>query len=878
MANGRSFMYLLTLAILLTTGSTFNVKLEAKSEMRWARIGGELVLNCRSTGCSTSPHFSWKIATDKPRGGEVSDQGSVSTLTFSPVTLHNGELYICSATCGNQEQQSSQEVSVYSFPDELVLELVNELELGKKNTLNCTVPDVYQVGVEVELLKGDTLINKQEFFQTPVTITSELVPELGDSGKEVSCRARLLSVEIPSKTLESKLTLQVLYAPRMTNISVTPSHTEREGQDILLSCVTNSNPPASIVWSKESTHGWSVIAKEKTLHLPTAQIRDAGTYRCEVSNKLGRESRQLEIHILGAPRDTSLSVTPPVVKEGDSVSVTCTSHSNPSAWIILRKKSESGQVELGSENATFTIGAAQFGDAGQYECEAINGLGSDKATAELTVQGAPRDTSLSVTPPVVKEGDSVSVTCTSHSNPSARIILRKKSESGQVELGSENGTFTIGAAQFGDAGQYECEAINGLGSDKATAELTVQGAPRDTSLSVTPPVVKEGDSVSVTCTSHSNPSAWIILRKKSESGQVELGSENATFTIGAAQFGDAGQYECEAINGLGSDKATAELTVQGAPRDTSLSVTPPVVKEGDSVSVTCTSHSNPSARIILRKKSESGQVELGSENGTFTIGAAQFGDAGQYECEAINGLGSDKATAELTVQGAPRDTSLSVTPPVVKEGDSVSVTCTSHSNPSARIILRKKSESGQVELGSENGTFTIGAAQFGDAGQYECEAINGLGSDKATVELTVQVLTLWAHPSKSVTEGENVTIGCNVHSSRSAKFTWKKLENNSEAILCSTNNSFTILEITQNDAGFYKVEVINEFGNQTGLMKIIVMKTKYVIPADENPSGILVSACIGALTSAGALLSVLYYIYRRSSCKGSYQMAGEQIL
>ncbi|GCB71183.1 vascular cell adhesion protein 1-like [Scyliorhinus torazame] len=705
MANGRSFMYLvLTLAILLTTGSTFNLKLEPKSEMRWARIGGELVLSCRSTGCSTSPRFSWRIATDKPRGGEVSDQGAVSTLTFSPVTLHNEELYICSATCDNQNLQSSQEVSVYSFPDELVLEMVNVLELGKNNTLNCTVPDVYQVGVEVELLKGDTLLNKQEFFQMPVTITSELVPELGDSGKEVSCRARLLSEEIPSKTLESKLTLQVLYAPRMTNISVTPSHTEREGQDILLSCVTNSNPPASIVWSKESAQGWSVIAKGKTtLHLPTAQIGDAGTYRCEVSNELGRESRELKIHVLGAPRNTRLSVTPPVVKEGDRVSVTCTSHSNPSA----------------------------------------------------------------------------------------RIVLRKKSESGQVQLGSENGTFTIGAAQFGDAGQYECEAINDLGSDNATAKLTVQGAPRDTSLSVTPPVVKEGDRVSVTCTSHSNPSA----------------------------------------------------------------------------------------RIVLRKKSESGQVQLGSENGTFTIGAAQFGDAGQYECEAINDLGSDNATAKLTVQGAPRNTRLSVTPPVVKEGDRVSVTCTSHSNPSARIVLRKKSESGQVQLGSENGTFTIGAAQFGDAGQYECEAINDLGSDNATAKLTVQVLTLWAHPSKSITEGENVTIGCTVHSSHSAKFTWKKLENNSEAILCSTNNSFTILEITQSDAGFYKVEVINEFGNQTGLVKIIVLKTTpYVIPADENPSGILVPACTGALASVGALLSVLYYIYRRSNCKGSYQMPGEQIL
>ncbi|XP_067846683.1 vascular cell adhesion protein 1-like isoform X1 [Heptranchias perlo] len=710
MASGRSLLYsALTLTVLLTTGSSFNLEPQPKSET-WIRSGEQLVLSCRTVDCP-SPHFNWRVTTDYTLGGTVSNNDSVSTLTLSPVTIQHTHRYICTATCGVEKKERSFMVNVYSFPDAIMLETVGALEVGKKGTLRCTIPDVYPLHLlEVEWLEGTTPLHKEDFLkftQTETTVTTnyELTPELGDSGREFTCRARLVLDKIPAETADrqKRLMLQLHYAPRMTNISVAPSHTVREGQDIRLTCTTDSSPAARIVWSKLIAEGWSVTAEgEQTLHLPAAQVRDTGIYRCEASNELGKETSEVEIHI--------------------------------------------------------------------------------------------------------------------------------------------------------------------------------QGAPRDTSLSVTPSTVKEGDHVTVTCTTHANPSAQLVLRKKSESGQMVLVSENGTLTIDAAQSGDAGQYECEAINDLGTDTTRVELTVLEAPRDTSLSVTPSTVKEGDRVTVTCTTHANPSAQLVLRKKSESGQMVLVSENGILTIDAAQSGDAGQYECEAINDLGTDTTRMELTVLGAPKDTSLSVTPSTVKEGDRVTVTCTTHANPSARLVLRKKSESGQMVLDLENGTLTIDAAEVKDAGQYECEAINELGRQIRSTELIVQVLTVWAHPSKWVNEGENVTIGCSVHSSSTTHFIWKKLENNSEAILCSNNNTFTILEITQSDAGFYEVEVINELGNQRGFVEIKVNEIKLdIIPADENPTGIVEIACVGAaLGSAGLLLSTLYYIYRRSNCKGSYHMPIEQ--
>uniref|UniRef100_UPI00398E4DE4 vascular cell adhesion protein 1-like n=1 Tax=Pristiophorus japonicus TaxID=55135 RepID=UPI00398E4DE4 len=709
MASGRSLLYgTLALTFLLTPGSSFKLELRPTLEP-WVRIGEKLELTCRVWDCP-SPQFRWRTGTDNPLGGTVSNQDAVSTLSFSPVTLQNDHRYICTAICGDVKQQRALTVNVYSFPEALILDTDGALVVGRNGTVRCTVPDVYPANVEVEWLQGKTQLQTESFqiYEKEATVTSsyKLIPELGDSGQVLTCRARLLVEELPASVeSEGLLTLQVLYGPRMTSVSVEPAHMVKEGQDIWLTCATNSSPTARIVWSKLSVDGWSVIAQEKqSLHLPAAHLRDTGIYRCEASNMLGKETSELEIHI--------------------------------------------------------------------------------------------------------------------------------------------------------------------------------QGAPRDTSLSVTPSTVKEGDRVTVTCTTHSNPSAQIVLRRKSESGPMELASENGIFTIVAAQSGDTGQYECEARNDLGTDTKSMELTVLGAPRDTSLSVTPSTVKEGDRVTVTCTTHSNPSSQIVLRRKSESGPMELGLENGIFTIVAAQPGDAGQYECEARNDLGTDTRSMELTVLGAPRDTSLSVTPSTVKEGDRVTVTCTTHSNPSAQIVLRKKSESGPMELASENGTFTIVAAQPGDAGQYECEARNDLGSQIQSTELIVQVLTLWVHPSKWVNEGENITIGCTVHNSSSAHFIWKKLGNNSEAMLCSINSTFTILEITPIDAGFYEVEVISELGTQTGFVEIKVNETKLdIVLTDENPIGILETACTGAtLGSAGLLLSVLYYVYRRSNFKGSYQMPAEQIV
>ncbi|XP_032883803.1 vascular cell adhesion protein 1-like isoform X1 [Amblyraja radiata] len=444
----------ITLALMLATGSAFNLELNPSRKV-WVRIGDSLELNCVAKSCS-SPTFTWRIGTDNPLGGTITTRGSVSTFTISAVTPQNQHKYTCSAKCGAEEKRNYADLNIFSLSDTLIVETVGSLEVGQRGSVRCTVPKVYPAQVEVEWLKGTTLLKTDSFrayteVETAMNFTYELTAELRDSGQELTCRVQLLTENQPRKA-EGTLTLQVHYAPTWIDITAEPSATVREGQDVRLTCAADSSPAATIVWSKLSAGNWSVVAEDRAiLHLSPALFGDTGMYRCEAGNKLGTITKEVEFHVQGSPRDTTLSITPSAVKEGDRVTFSCTTQSNPPAHLVLKRQSSSGWSELDSENGTLTIRDVLPADAGLYQCEAINALGKQINITKLQVQGGPRDTTLSITPSAVKEGDRVTFSCTTQSNPPAQLVLRRNSSSGWSELDSENGTLTIRDVQPADA-------------------------------------------------------------------------------------------------------------------------------------------------------------------------------------------------------------------------------------------------------------------------------------------------------------------------------------------------------------------------------------------------------------------------------------------
>ncbi|XP_062920994.1 vascular cell adhesion protein 1-like [Mobula hypostoma] len=546
----------------LLTGYALDLELTPQSV--WSRIGEKAVLSCRAKDCP-SPTIKWTVGFDRPIG-EVSNQGSVSTLTIDPVTVQNEQLYRCTAKCEGKTKWKDVTLNVYSLPEAVTLETVGSLQVGRKGAVKCVVPDVYPVDLTVEWVNETGVMNTQRVNEytrekKKVTVTYELTPELRHSGQNLVCRIRLRNEKLQ---VEGTLTLDIHYPPRKINISAEPSLTVRRGQNASLTCTADGNPPVRIVWSRSSADGWSVIAENQTAYqfLPT-RIENSGTYRCEAKNELGKIATEVEFCVQGRPSDTRLSVTPSAVREGDNVTISCTTHSNPPAHLVLTRNSTSGWMELKSENGIFSISAVQPDDGGWYQCEASNDLGRQIIHTELNVQYLRKTLSISAKPSLtVREGQNASLTCSANSSSPVTIVWSKLSAEGWSVIAEDQAALQLSQARIENSGIYRCEAKNELGKIATEEEFHVEGCPSDTRLSVTPSAVREGDNVTISCTTHSNPPAHLVLRRNSTSGWMELKSENGIFSISAVQLDDGGWYQCEASNDLGRQIIHTELNIQ----------------------------------------------------------------------------------------------------------------------------------------------------------------------------------------------------------------------------------------------------------------------------------------------------------------------------
>lgn len=69
--------------------------------------------------------------------------------------------------------------------------------------------------------------------------------------------------------------------------------------------------------------------------------------------------------------------------------------------------------------------------------------------------------------------------------------------------------------------------------------------------------------VIISCTCGNVPETWIILKKKTEMGDTVLKSIDGAYTIHKVQLEDAGVYECESKNKVGSELRSLTLDVKG---------------------------------------------------------------------------------------------------------------------------------------------------------------------------------------------------------------------------------------------------------------------------------------------------------------------------
>ncbi|XP_030235966.1 B-cell receptor CD22 isoform X19 [Gadus morhua] len=472
-----------------------------------------------------------------------------------------------------------------------------------------------------------------------------------DSGQYL-CKAKN---DLGRKT-SSPFSIDVKYGPKHTFVIPSPPGEIMEGGSVTLSCSSDANPAADYTWFRDNQPlPWE---PRRPYTLDPVSSKDRGTYRCHAENQYGYlGSNSVFIDVQYAPKTPSVSVRPPgEIKEGGSVTLSCSSDANPAADYTWFRDNQPLPWE---PRRPYTLDPVRSKDRGTYRCHAENQygyLGSNSVFIDVLY--APKTPSVSVRPPgEIMEGGSVTLSCSSDANPAADYTWFKDNQS---LLWEPRRHYTLDPVRSKDRGTYRCHAENQygyLGSNSVF--IDVQYAPKTPSVSVRPPGgIKEGGSVTLSCSSDANPAADYTWFKDN---QPLLWEPSQPYTLDPVSSKDRGTYHCQAENQygyLGSNSVFIDVLY--APKTPSVSVRPPGgIKEGGSVTLSCSSDANPAADYTWFREHGGSVGELG-ENYTISNITTELG--GNYYCEARNAVGLQNSTLMfLNVTATPSSSSSGTT-------------------------------------------------------------------------------------------------------------------------------------------------------------------------------------------------------------------------
>ncbi|NXM76625.1 VCAM1 protein, partial [Serilophus lunatus] len=192
---------------------------------------------------------------------------------------------------------------------------------------------------------------------------------------------------VTNKTEKESVDIVIRGAPIITGLSIEPSTTVQEGENVSIQCFAESNPPPKIILRRKFDRGDMGPYSAGSILLPSVTFLNGGDYECVAENKFGNRTREITLNVEYGPKNTMISVFPATaVKEGGTVMMKCTSSGNPSPVISWKKKNANGESEKIFKNATLTIQNLRSQDLGLYECEAYNQFGKEQKAVELFVQ------------------------------------------------------------------------------------------------------------------------------------------------------------------------------------------------------------------------------------------------------------------------------------------------------------------------------------------------------------------------------------------------------------------------------------------------------------------------------------------------------------
>ncbi|XP_051742847.1 Fc receptor-like protein 5 isoform X3 [Ctenopharyngodon idella] len=514
---------------------------------------------------------------------------------------------------------------------------------------------------------------------------------------------------------------------------------------------------------------------------------DTGKYSCDGTERGGsrwsHRSDEVTLTVSERPKP-KVSIKPDQhVFRGDSVTLRCDIDAEGvTSWRYNWYKG--GSFSFSSELQEHTFSSVSESDAGKYSCYGTEIEGSrhrsqlsDEVT--LTVSDFPKPT-LTVAPQSsVFTGDSVTLRCKGDPSRDGWEFLWSKNSNSES---TEAATKTINRVKVSDGGEYRCRARRqGYYTDYSEpVAVAIYGKPK-AKVSIKPDQhVFRGDSVTLRCDiDDEGVTSWRYYWYKG--GSFRVFSELQEHTFRSVSESDAGKYSCDGLERGGSnwshhsDEVT--LTVSDFPKPT-LTVEPQSsVFTGDSVTLRCKVDPSRDGWEFLWSKNSNPES---TEAATKTISPVKVSDGGEYRCRAQRqGYYTDYSEpVTVTIYGKPKP-EVSIKPDQhVFRGDSVTLRC--DIDPEGVTSWRYNwYKGGSFSFSSELQGHTFRSVSESDASKYSCDGAERGGSrwshrsDEVTLTLSDPRAVLSVSPQKWLTEGDPVTLICEVNGSSTGwTFSW----------------------------------------------------------------------------------------------------------
>ncbi|XP_071958289.1 nephrin-like [Antedon mediterranea] len=689
--------------------------------------------------------------------------------------------------------------------------------------------------------------------------------------------------------------LDVQSAPQQPFVTgYDPSTPLKSGQSATFTCSSyGGNPQPDVFWYKNGEifdSSYTTVANNAQNEL----VYDVG---------YGDHNVELECRVssifLETPYTTTITLTvfygsayvnvtghESLVKEGDSVLLTCTSApSNPASHLswISQGAIVDGDVDVIKEvvgsgfitSKNLTIPSVANRETVQYMCQATNDRTFEQAqtTVAVNVMYKPDPPFISgYKGAKVRAGSVMSLTCVSvGGNPLANLQWYKGDQEleGVYEKSSHlaNSKLTWILSQEDNQVTYSCNATN-TATDiplHASQKLNVLFPPSTVHVTLPAEKLKEGDDVIIKCkTASSNPVSVITWYKDgTEIEGMDLGnisSANGGYStrnkviLRKISPDDNGKiFKCSALNELLTESVNDAITldVQYAPKMTVETGT--TIRKSEltgPVRLECGAHGNPSDVTLKWMKNDVDIVLPNSkyemeESGAFVIHNATRSDSGVYKCLATNEIGTGNITVTLNIEYSPAITTGNQI--IVNLGTRGELRCQADANPKPNAYIKWSREgynttSFTQKYVNDVAILNIPSVSKEHGGYYKCFADNGIGSPASKEVLIIvqykpQIDTA-GNGKVATSTGQTALLKCRAEGAPEVKFKWQrfgKLVNSSSnrytmevrRVTSASDLYETRLVINQvdevQDFGTYTCVAYNNIGEST--FNIVVEKT-----------------------------------------------------